>query len=267
MNNVIDEFQLLVNDEKVKIISFDIFDTLIQRPFNDPKELFRLLDPIYYRMTCGAIEMSFSKMRIDAEEIARVNHCSNEKQEVNLDEIYDVLCQEFRIDKYNADNLKKREIDIEKELCYAKDIGYKLFKVAQKTGKKIIFISDMYMSKVDIENILCLNHYPVEDVEVYLSSEYRKTKYTGDLFDVIIEENNILGNQLVHVGDNYHADIKMAKDRLITAVYLEKEIDTVKCVDTDWYKKSSKFMKVMLLCLYDREVLMFKIRNYLRSNR
>ena len=47
----LDELKRAVFDPKYKYISFDVFDTVVQRPFYDPQDLFDLLD-IEYEKKC-----------------------------------------------------------------------------------------------------------------------------------------------------------------------------------------------------------------------
>ncbi len=56
-------------DESIKCVSFDIFDTLVVRPFLRPADLFKFLDKEYRKDNIGGVE--FSEMRETSEVIAR----------------------------------------------------------------------------------------------------------------------------------------------------------------------------------------------------
>lgn len=60
----------MISNESIEYISFDIFDTLIVRPFFQPTDLFRLLD-VYYRKLKTNSFLDFSKIREVAEVHAR----------------------------------------------------------------------------------------------------------------------------------------------------------------------------------------------------
>ena len=71
--------------EKYDIISFDIFDTLILRPFDNPATLFHFI-------ACNYNILDFFKVRIQASKIARDQKELEEgHREVTLEEIYQVL--------------------------------------------------------------------------------------------------------------------------------------------------------------------------------
>ena len=75
-----------------EIISFDIFDTLILRPFYKPSDLFTLLNP-YFESICSERPFSeFSKIREDAEiQVRRINKQKYPQlEEIRLHDIYDL---------------------------------------------------------------------------------------------------------------------------------------------------------------------------------
>ena len=88
LNNI----KKMIIDENIKCVSFDIFDTLITRPFYVPSDLFRLLDQPFNKLS-GKNSINFSKIRIESEKYVREKKYNNLKlgEEVTLDEIYEVL--------------------------------------------------------------------------------------------------------------------------------------------------------------------------------
>ena len=58
-----------IRENRVRAVSFDIFDTAITRPFFEPHDLFLLVERIVNRKAKTA--RLFADMRIDAERLAR----------------------------------------------------------------------------------------------------------------------------------------------------------------------------------------------------
>lgn len=179
-------------------ISFDIFDTLLFRPFSDPTDVFYFIG--------GKIDlMNFKEIRIQAEKKAR-EKCKGEKghYEVTLQEIWDIIEGETGI---SSEIGIQAEVDAERQFCYANPFMLEVYRELQRFGKKIILISDMYLPKECLELLLKENGYDGYS-ELYVSCEYGKSKTDGSLLALVHDKQR---GRIVHIGDNSHSDIEMAK--------------------------------------------------------
>ena len=82
------------------------------------------------------------------------------------------------------------EISTELSVCKANPEALKFFntvKKAGKAGKRVVIISDMYLSASTISTILISCGYDLTGVNVYVSSEYGKTKRSGNLFREVLK--------------------------------------------------------------------------------
>ena len=184
------------------VISFDVFDTLILRPFSSPTDLFFLLgDELGY--------MDFKRIRMEMEWRARKRKYKKEKHyEVNLKEIYRLLSEETGID---AGTAEKREVELEYEFCFANPYMLAVVEQLQRLGKRIIITSDMYLNTSQIQALLEKCYHRKFDA-YYVSCDLGKSKSKGDLYEEVrSREEEICGRQkltFVHVGDNKLADIE-----------------------------------------------------------
>ncbi|MBD5504490.1 MAG: hypothetical protein HDR09_12370 [Lachnospiraceae bacterium] len=209
------------------IISFDIFDTLIFRPFAQPTDLFFLVGEEFD-------SLDFKNIRIWAEWDARVK-CKkrNGHTEVGLKDIWQNLAKETGLP---AEEGMEREQEIEQKLCYANPFMLKVWNRLQSMNKKMIVVSDMYLPEECIEKILESAGYTGID-KIYVSNEYQKSKADGSLYREVIKDwckadeqaavlktgNDIFagrnrkpsvrinGCSIVHIGDNSHSDGDMAR--------------------------------------------------------
>lgn len=118
--------KLAICNENIKYVSFDIFDTLIKRPFFVPTDLFLLLNKYFREYTNGVTGMDFSKIRIYCEQLTR-ERIENEKcQEITLDQIYDTIATEYSIEKNVLDKLKSKEMDMKLDFVQGeiRDMNY-----------------------------------------------------------------------------------------------------------------------------------------------
>lgn len=189
-----------------EFVFFDIFDTLITRPFANPKGLFSYIE--YQYKTPG-----FFKARIKAESLART-----EREEVTLDEIYEQIHPSFR-------KFKEIEPKLEMSLCYRINDSYKLYQNCIKNNKKVYFISDMYLDKNTILEILNKNGYNANNENLFLSSALKKTKHTGSLYDFVLETLKITTpSNVVMIGDNLHSDVIIPREKGLNAHHFKQEI-------------------------------------------
>ena len=195
--------------KKHEIISFDIFDTLLIRPYVKPTDLFLHIEKLYKIK-------GFYKNRIMAEKLAREKYIDFE--EVTLNQIYEEIDEKYK-------RFKEIEIELEERILTTHKENKKIYDYASSLGKKIIITSDMYLPKNVIEKILIKNNY-TNYYKLYLSSELNLTKASGNLYKYIIDDLNVAPSSIIHIGDNFHSDFNNPKLYGIDSVYIEKIIDT-----------------------------------------
>lgn len=225
-NEGLEKIKLAICDENIKYVSFDIFDTLIKRPFFIPTDLFSILSRYFRELTNTKTGMDFAKIRIACEQLTRVRvkEKNPEIQEVTLDEIYQTINKEYHIDIDILEKVKEMEISLELRFCDRRNTGYELYGLALAMGKKVICTSDMYLPKEIINQILNKNGY-INVEKVYISSEVKLTKATGDLFQYVLNDLKISEKEIIHIGDNWHSDVETPKRQKINSMHLPRAVD------------------------------------------
>lgn len=200
---------------KYDVISFDIFDTLLLRPFDDPTSLFLLL-------SAKNKIMDFRNIRIDAEREARQKNLAKYKSsEINIIDIYKIIKVKTGLD---IEIGIKNEMETEMEMCFANPYIMRVFKVLKENGKKIIATSDMYLPTDFIKKLLAKNGFIGFD-SIYVSADYFMNKREKGLYAQIISD---YGHNLkyVHIGDNPVSDYSSAKAAGFDAI-LYQNVNTV----------------------------------------
>ena len=205
-------------------ISFDIFDTLILRPFYLPEELLELLNHRFTMLTGSCA--SFSKMRKAGEQYARqqLQKTHPNYQDVTLTEIYAAIAQIYSLSPEITATMQQEEISLELRFCEVRQAGKALFDIAKVACKKILLVSDMYLEKDTIQQILHKNGFEGYE-KLYLSSDERKLKYNGDLFRCVLKDYPNAENNMIHIGDTWSSDIEGSKKANIKHIYLPKTRD------------------------------------------
>lgn len=221
-----EELKIKIIDPSIEYISFDIFDTLVYRPFWNPTDLFQLLG-IYVDKVLGFKDsVDFTTLRIEAEKKARVVHKEKypNSEEICLDDIYKEVRSYLNIDENITKKIKEREVELEYKYCLPRVYAKELFDLALSQNKKVIIVSDMYLSKEVIKKIL-LNCGYSGYTKLYVSSEQNVTKATGNLFLKVQKELGVSGSHILHIGDNIQSDVKMAKKSGWHVYHFPKAID------------------------------------------
>lgn len=217
-NDGLEKIKNIIINGNVEVVSFDMFDTLVVRPFFRPLDLFVLMDKEFINIAgCNPV-IKFSKIRIEAEEELRKNNV-----EVTLLQIYDYIAKFYSIDRKKVYKLKELEEKLELKFCTKRNTGYHLYSLAKYLNKKIILTSDTYFSMEEITKILKNNDYEFDCI--YLSSEIMQTKNNGNLYEHIIKLEKT--SNIIHIGDNLHSDIDMAKKYDLKVGYLPRTVDVM----------------------------------------
>lgn len=206
----IDDISALPIFEKLKhfdVVSFDVFDTLLIRPFVFPVDLFDFIEQTEKKS-------GFAKERMAAER--RTREILKDYEDITIDDIYENITDEFLC-------LKNLELEYEKKFLKVHPENFKLYAEAIRLGKKVIVTSDMYFTKDFLKQVLILNGYTNLD-EVFVSSYYKKCKWSGNLFKEVIKKYPKC--KIIHIGDNYDADVEAPKKLGISTHLVYKYFDS-----------------------------------------
>lgn len=163
-------------------VAFDVFDTLLKRDVGQPTDLFLLQGE------------EFARRRITAERQARLS----EKREVTLAEIY------AQPDMATYD--PALECSQELDAAIANQPVLKAVRRLHDQGKRIYFVSDMYLPQEQIHAMLVRCGYNMLDGG-FVSCSYGVQKRSGALFRRFLRETELSSRQVLFIGDNWRADV------------------------------------------------------------
>lgn len=190
------------------VVSFDIFDTLLQRNLSHAGDVLSLVAD--YTARAHHLDAdSFLKERKLAKQYSR------NEEETTLEERYAILGNRLGITEIVWRDLYQYELHIERSVLQRRTIGCSLLDQARLASKRIILTSDTYFQRDFIEEIL--KDRGIEYDALYLSSEHDKTKETGSLYKILLKEES---GAILHIGDNHHSDYIKARARGMDAIYL-----------------------------------------------
>ena len=211
---------------KYDIISFDLFDTLIERCFHRPTDLFYFIEHAYQAP-------GFARHRMKAQKTARKTRQKKfNDNEITISEIYQHIRKDFNY-------LYDIELETEIKSLTPKFDGINLLQKTIDLDKKIIIATDTYFTKSFIVNLLVENGIKGYH-DLFVSSELRKSKISGSLYDHIKANLNLSDKKILHIGDNFDADVKMARNNHIDSFHLHHNF---RYVDENFYKRVQRRLK------------------------
>lgn len=201
--------KLAIDLHEYDVISLDIFDTLWFRTVAKPIDIFEhvwkkaVLDGI---TNIDITPYEFLKLRVEMERRARSHHAH---REVVLEDIYD------KIPSYIAQSKQKlMQIELETEMRsgYLNPDMYKLIKEANKQKKKVVLLSDMYLNKMQIIQLLESAQFDIKLIdEIIVSCEKKCSKQEGALYQELSSLfPQVHKSRILHIGDNKYSDYEQA---------------------------------------------------------
>jgi predicted HAD superfamily hydrolase len=204
--------------EQADIVSFDVFDTLLVRPFVNPTDVFLMME----RRT-GII--GFHDARIQAEITAREDYIARTGSgEVTLEQIYaELKLRDLGKAGLAMADLQRLEIETEKSLLKRSPFAGAVYDLACAMGKTVIAVSDMYLPEDMIGQVLADQKLPV--TRVFVSCAYRAGKHEGRLYDVVAQIMGVERSRILHFGDNFKSDCSAALQAGVAGYYLPSLYD------------------------------------------
>lgn len=207
---------------EANIVSFDFFDTLFMRAVCSPRDVFRLMETGCKEKRSG--EISYTEIRNKAKEALRGNY--------SLDELYAQIEALSGLPHYLTEDIKNRELSLEKKLLVPREGMLECLKEAMASGKEVYIISDMYLPEEFYREVLAQYGIALPAGHILLSNVLDAGKADGSMWRYYTE--NVLSGRLgqgktaengkktgdvgelireklsgvLHIGDHQKADIE-----------------------------------------------------------
>lgn len=213
--------------DEVELVTFDIFDTAVVRGLAQPEDLF--LQLALTALALGLLDLAgsdaeaFVVARREAERQARhLAWVSQRRTEIRLEEIYRQLAVSLQLDADRSAVLMEQERTLELVHCRRNVFIGGLYEQAVSAGKRIGFLSDMYLDHELVARILSNSGYASYDF-LHVSSTLFESKATGVLYRTILKAEGVgSAERWLHVGDNRDSDVLRAREIGIRAMHYPK---------------------------------------------
>jgi FMN phosphatase YigB (HAD superfamily) len=191
-----------------ELVSFDIFDTLLLRPSASPDAVQRYAGILVMRQFPTA--KGFFEIRKRAEFDARRRN--NFEGDVDFAAIYAEFSQASGWSREAIEFARDTEIGLEARIVQPRAAGVDAVEYARSVGKRVIAISDTYMPRALVEQLLASVGLKQSFDDIYISSERQARKDRGDLWRLVMERERTAPHRWLHIGDNEHSDVQRPSD-------------------------------------------------------
>jgi len=204
----------------IKLVSFDVFDTVLTRRCGAPETIFRIVgEKLREQQRLAIAPRTFERMRSEAERRVRQHRMGGE---ITLAEIYAELNRLWFLSDTALAQLLDCELATERENLFAVPGVRALLEQARRAHKRLAFVSDMYLPEEFIRSVLLECGLFCPEDRLYVSSRWNASKAEGKLFGILLEQENLAGNEVMHFGDSLYSDVQRASKNGLRAVQLSR---------------------------------------------
>jgi predicted HAD superfamily hydrolase len=217
----------MIKSGRVKVLSIDVFDTLLWRKVPEPEDAFLMLGRRLKdagRLAANTSIIQFAELRRFAQTRAREKKQKiTGYREITLRDIYAELPAFIFAPGFDAAKALTVELELEASLMVLDGEVAALAVDAAAKGVNVILVSDTYFSSPELSVFLAKAGLSNQKhiTRIVASNEAGKPKWR-DLFDVLLPQLGIVASDMLHIGDTMDADITPCRRLGIPCLHYDK---------------------------------------------
>lgn len=189
-------------------VIFDIFDTLVTRTIFYPDNLFRIIEQKFDKEF--SITSDFMKVRKETEYQLRMSNTHT--GDVSYENIYDHI---HLYSDYNTEMiayLRAMDFDYEMKILIPKADAIELLQYAYDNDIEVLFVSDMYLTKIQVMTILEKQNIFFKEENLLVSSDTGFRKDNTTVWKHLVDSKRIKPFKTIMIGDSEVSDAKLPGD-------------------------------------------------------
>lgn len=218
--------------KKAPIVCFDYFDTLVTRCV-EPEHTKQIASGLLARLLkdrftgealyCYRKEIEYSLCQTSAETTNELEFRFEDLGTNLWTELKKQDCQGILPDRDRfVQDLLAIEVAVEKAVQLVCAEVLKVLLALHRLDFTLFLISDFYLPEKEFKEMLSWHKLEHLFARVYVSSAHGRSKGSGRIYPMICESFGLEPGQLLMIGDNPHADIKMSRQHGLQAIYLQR---------------------------------------------
>jgi FMN phosphatase YigB (HAD superfamily) len=202
----------------MNLYSFDVFDTVITRLLYRSTDVFLPVGNDLAKFGLISNVEDWARLRAQVEIDTRR---SSRQPEITMDEIYLAVSARCGWNTEQSKKAKAIELQWERRLTRPIVPVRMMIKRLTEVGTRFIFISDTYLAKPEVLNLLRAGGFSVREEDLFVSSDHMATKADGTLFQYVKSRVSPAVISL-HIGDNYKSDVVSARTSGLPARHFDE---------------------------------------------
>ncbi|RYZ25700.1 MAG: hypothetical protein EOO10_17585 [Chitinophagaceae bacterium] len=201
----------------LKLVSFDVFDTLLTRKVATPPSVFYFsaLQAIKEGII-GCSPEAYVMFRREAETVSRIGQPD---WQTDAPRIFSLLSKLMMLSHETSNRLREIEIEWERKLLVPVPGAEQLLQTERNEGYTIAFVSDMYWSNKEIRLFLSDHNLIKEGDQLLVSADHDVCKDSGKLFEKLMADNpGAVKESLRHHGNDHFVDFQGARKAGLTCI-------------------------------------------------
>ena len=198
------------------VIFTDVFDTiLLRKPISERRRQYKAAELFVDAGHIGARAVESRQACIEAVYWSRRKAqalafrglmAHGDKDEVRLSVVLAAQSALLGVGEAAVEGLRRAELDIEKTSLHLNTSLVEEYRAAVSAGAALYAVSDTMLDTASLTELI--GHFvdPSIFTCIYSSADERKSKREGSLFGHILAQNGLNASEVLHVGDDAHAD-------------------------------------------------------------
>lgn len=200
-----------IKNPSIKLIGFDLFDTIFCRPLLEPESTKEIVARLVDEKTGNL----YREFRFHSENQARILKGAD----VSLEDVFIQFSKMSGVSSENAKKLRDLEEEIEIADLVLRNGILQLYQEAISSNKKVVLISDTTLPKERL--IKVLNKLGIDNWnDLFVSNDIGFRKDDSKLYEHIFKQNNIEPKEFLMIGDNERSDFQIPVDKGASIIHL-----------------------------------------------
>jgi FMN phosphatase YigB (HAD superfamily) len=213
-----------IKSRSIKLLTLDVFDTLLGRIVPAPTDVFLYLGRCLQAkglLGTGLAPDSFAAIRYQTEHAVRATQQTKAgNREVTLTEIYTSFPPHAL--RLSAEEAATAEIAVEHVLCFADTDIIDLAKAAHAAEIRVALVSNSYLPEFALTNLIRTKAPTLPPLDgIFVSCQHRMGKADG-LLQKVLNHFGVAAADALHIGDNPKADRDVANRLGLPCIYFDQ---------------------------------------------
>jgi len=205
-----------ISQAQAKVISFDIFDTVLERDIDSSEEIKEILAKRIIHTLSDSFNIDCTiehviRLHTKIENDLRLKGLNtNKDHQYKFSDIAETMAKQLINDNtafisHLTTRIIQHEWAVSAEVLFVKHHMAAILEWLNTLNIRIIAISDMYLDQAHLQSVFEEKGLSVHFDHIYITSTSGIEKYSRRFLEYVLQQENLQPSELLHIGDNQHS--------------------------------------------------------------